>query len=644
MLQIPTQIQIDARDLTFPVWYRPYVPIGRTRFMYRVPHKVAGTVAKRRPMRVSKWSEKHRVLTMSTLPGPWRNDVTPYLAGIMDAAGFSSVEDMVLCKAPQVGGSEAANNFVGYCIDRMPGPVLYVYPDEQTAKENSNDRIQPMIEHSPRLKEYITGRMDDLASFRINLIHMPIYLAWARSASRLANKPIRHLIFDETDKYPDTTGKREADPISLGEKRTTTYEGRRKRWKLSSPTTWAGVIWQSLLIVQALFAYWVRCPFCGGMQVMVFEQIKWPEDERDPERVKNEKLASYECEHCRALWKDTDRDKAVRSGIWRHQPGGWQGRQNGTWQRGLTLNRYLIRHRPKSVGFHMPAWLSRFVSLSETAGAFLRGLKNKIKLRDFMNGHKAEPWIAYEVTRTEDAILALRDDRPRGVVPCDGVVAGLTAGVDTQDYGFYYEIDAWGYGMAADSWQVREGFAPSFAALEQILWKDHYADKDGKRYVVQFTVMDAMGHRTVPVYDWCRMRTGRVIAFKGEQRMNQPIAYTQIDYYPGTKKPIPGGLRLLRGNVTHYKNELSRRLQIASADPGAWHLHSEATVEWARQMTAEYVDDKGLWQCKSGMANHAWDVSVYALIAADVIGIKYRRKEAEGITAKGRRIISKGVV
>jgi phage terminase large subunit GpA-like protein len=153
MLNIPTQIQIDAHAPTFPVWYRPYVPIGRTRFLYRVPHKVAGTVARRRPMRVSKWAEQHRVLTMSTLPGPWRNDVTPYLAGIMDAAGFSSVEDVALCKAPQVGGSEAANNFIGYCIDRMPGPVLYVYPDEQTAKENSNDRIQPLIEHSPRLKE-----------------------------------------------------------------------------------------------------------------------------------------------------------------------------------------------------------------------------------------------------------------------------------------------------------------------------------------------------------------------------------------------------------------------------------------------------------------------------------------------------------
>jgi len=41
---------------------------------------------KRKPITVSKWSERHRVLTSgSALPGAWKNDVTPYLVGLMDA-------------------------------------------------------------------------------------------------------------------------------------------------------------------------------------------------------------------------------------------------------------------------------------------------------------------------------------------------------------------------------------------------------------------------------------------------------------------------------------------------------------------------------------------------------------------------------
>ena len=37
-------------------------------------------------LNVSEWAERYRVLDAksSALPGPWRNDKTPYLVGIMD--------------------------------------------------------------------------------------------------------------------------------------------------------------------------------------------------------------------------------------------------------------------------------------------------------------------------------------------------------------------------------------------------------------------------------------------------------------------------------------------------------------------------------------------------------------------------------
>ena len=85
----------------------------------------------------------------------------------------------------------------------------------------------------------------------------------------------------------------------------------------------------------------------------------------------------------------------------------------------------------------MPSWISHFVSLSDAAAAFLRGLRDKGKLRDFKNNHEAVPWVVYEHERKEDAVLALKDDRPQGLVPSGGVVAALTAGVDTQDNGFW---------------------------------------------------------------------------------------------------------------------------------------------------------------------------------------------------------------
>ena len=257
---------------------------GRLELTYRPTRAERHVLRKKKPIKVSEWCERHRVLTMSSLPGPWRNDVTPYLADIMDASILPWVTKIILCKAPQVGGSEIGHNFVGYCIDHAPGPVMYVFPDEQTAKENSRDRVIPMLQHSPQLSKYLTALEDDLSVVRVNLQHMPIYFSWSTSPSRLANKPIRYVIFDEVDKYPEFTGKKEADPISLGEKRTKTFSHNRKMWVISTPTVETGPIWKAFNDeAEVRFDWHVRCPECGMLQLMEFGNIKWPKDERDPE-------------------------------------------------------------------------------------------------------------------------------------------------------------------------------------------------------------------------------------------------------------------------------------------------------------------------------------------------------------------------
>ena len=199
---------------------------------------------RRKPVPVSQWAEKYRIVEMSSIPGKWKNLFTPYLTGIMDAAGTPGVETVIICKSPQTGGSECGHNFVGWCIDRSPGPVMYVFPDEITARENARDRIIPMITGSPRLRDYMTGSGDDASSLRINLAHMPIYLGWSGSVSRLGNKPIRTLILDELDKYKNP--KNEATSEVLAEKRTTTWRTRRHIIKISTPTTEDGPIWTAL--------------------------------------------------------------------------------------------------------------------------------------------------------------------------------------------------------------------------------------------------------------------------------------------------------------------------------------------------------------------------------------------------------------
>jgi phage terminase large subunit GpA-like protein len=574
----------------------------------------------RRKVLPSVWCEEHRVLTMSSLPGPWKNHVTPYLVGIMDAIWHPAVECVICCKAPQTGMTEAIYNCIGYAADCDPGPVLVVMPDEITARDNSRDRIQPMFSSSTRLSRYLTGSRDDLSGLRINLTHMPIYMAWARSAARLANKPIRMVFFDEIDKYPDFSNQREADPISLGTKRTITYRRTRKIVKGSTPTIEAGPITQAMRHeAQAVFDWVAVCPDCRREQVMVFGQIKWG-DSRDAEEVEQQRRARYECRHCGSLWDDARRDQAVRHGCWRARVGDEPDGDHGG-----ELMDYLDRQRPAKIGFHIPSWVSHFVSLSDAAAAFLRGLRDKTKLRDFKNNHEAAPWVIHQQARKEDAILALRDERPAGMVPSAGVVAALTAGIDTQDNGFWYEVRAWGWGQQADSWQVRFGFVESFAALEQVLFGSEYKDADGVRHALKFALIDSGGHRTAEVYDYCRTpHPAPVMAAKGQGRMSGMHTVGKIDVYPGTTKAIPGGVKLLNLNVNQYKDALDGRLQVLPVDPGAWRMCAECSEEWARQMTAEVIDDKtGMWINPKNRANHAWDCSVLNLAAADFMGVRF---------------------
>jgi phage terminase large subunit GpA-like protein len=566
--------------------------------------------AKKERLTPSEWAERYRTVPIGAHRGPWRNDISPHLVKIMDTWALTHVREVTICKAPQCGGTEAALNCMCYAMDRDPSTMMLIMPSEAIAKKVNADRIIPTIVNSPRLQTLISPNPDDMAKMRIKLQNGTLlYMAWANSATALSSFPIKYLFFDETDKYPPYVGE-ETDPITLGEKRTTTFPFTHKIFKVSTPTTESGPIWKAYQSADCQYKYHVMCPDCGKTHIMNLEDLKWPQ-ELSPEEIMRDNLAWYECPFCKSRWNDIQKRKAVRLGKWQREKG-----------KGI--------EKPRSVAFHLPAWISPDISLSEIAATLILSQHSKQKLIDLFNGYLAEPYIDKTVERQEDSILALRDDRPRGLVPHD--VACLTCAVDTQARGFYYEIRAWGYGFEMESWQVREGFVEDFSTLAKIIFDDKYTDSAGNEYKIVLTLIDSGGGegdfgitRTAQVYDFCR-RFRNVIPIKGQQRMSQPYKIAHLDTYPGTNKPIPGGLKLYHINVTHYKDYLASKLMIAPTDPGAWHLHSEATFDYARQMTAEYKDEKGLWRCPKNRPNHFWDISVYNLAAADIIGVKYIKR------------------
>jgi phage terminase large subunit GpA-like protein len=577
---------------------------------------------KRQKIAPSLWAEKHRYLPRdAAVPGRWKNSTVPYAPAIMDAAFYPSVQEIVLCFAPQGAKTEIVYTCMGYTADRKPGNWLVVFPNEIDAKDNAGDRITPMFNDSPRLKSYRTGYADDETGIKITLQHMRITMAWATSAARLANRPLPYVFLDEEDKYPPTVGKKESSPHALAEKRMRTYKHMRKMFRASTPTVEDGAIWVALSNCHLIFDYYAVCPHCGHEQLMAFEQIKWTAGVRDPMVIEATRDVWYECIHCKGKWDDGQRKKAVRAGQWRDR------------KKRRPVDEALEAVRPLRIGFHAPAWVSPFVDMWECAAAFLKAQKGQpdylIKLRDFNNGFAARPWRANASDRAENTILELCDDRPEGRVPGSGQVACLLAGIDTQDDGFWFEIRAVGYGLESwDSWGVRCGFVQSFEVLERVLWQDVYTDTAGTPYPVHLAIQDAMGHRTADVYTFCMGHRGRILPSQGKVRQAVPVSFTTLEYFPpdakGRRVPIPGGLQLVKVDTNYFKNQLDGKLKIKAGDPGAWHYHAELSIEWARHMVAEGINEKGLWEpITAGRANHGWDCSVLIMAAREVLGVKF---------------------
>lgn len=372
---------------------------------------------------------------------------------------------------------------------------------------------------------------------------------------------------------------------------------------------------------------------------MAFDRINWPDKDTDREPTAEDvlarRLATYPCEHCGTVWDDGDRDRAVRRGEWRERTSG------------LELSAHQAAHRPTKLGFHIPAWLSYFVSLSEVAAAALK-YKESGKLDDLknlQNQYKAEPWKEEHVDRSEDAILALCDDRPRGAVPgpVDGRdrVCVLLAGVDTQggsaEKGYFrYVIRAIGYGEEEESWLVQAGTAPTFSALNDLLWGSVYRDPQGREFSVRACMIDAMGGRTKEVYAWAIRHRGRVFPWQGVRSMTQPYTPAPQEYFPdvrGNKVKIPGGLMLWRCDTTFYKSDLSHKLGIAPDDPGAFHLHSgEGGIleQYAREMCAEVWDDEKMaWLNPHHRPNHYWDCETMIQALAHILNVRQLKRPEE---------------
>jgi len=616
-----------------------------------IPFRPAELKVFRRKKRLPgpQWMERNVHVPIGSRQGLYRNQNNPAMYGVLDWATRSHVRVVVMAKGIQIGGTLG---FYGLLLregEYSADKALVVMADERTVKKLSKGRLRVMIDKSPALAALKSSNPDDTAIYSIELANgFTIDIGWASSEVTVSSESYRVVILDEISKY------KARGNIQDAKARTTVFPDTCKIWMFSSP----GVDTddpetRDPLMVEAencdvMLDYHVICPDCGQEQVMLFAQFKWPGQttlegniEADPRAIRRNRSAWYECIHCKSRWNDYKRDKAILAAM----KDGWKPTDPEA------------PEFPQSVYFHLPSWLSPFVSLSDVAADWLEAQGDDEKLRKWHNRHAAVSYRYGTKERQEAAILRLRDEHlPRGVVPEDSSCVLLS--VDTQRVGFHYQFVAFGWGMPLQPTLIDHGFVEDFESLKLIAIREFTETGSGRIVRALAGFIDSGGgtnpdrpkhSRTREVYDFCILNPF-FRPLKGARTMQSPWDVRKIEYYPsqdGKKIPIPGMLNLYRINTTIYKDELAGKIGINPGDPGGLRLHAGTNEEYkgyAAQMCAEFRNDRGYWECPRNKDNHHWDVSVYALAGADILQVKlWPRPEDQPAAPQGRRIRNSGI-
>ena len=572
---------------------------------------------------VSEWSDRHRMLSSkaSSEPGRWRTSRTPYLKEIMDCLSPTSpVERVVFMKAAQLGATEMGSNWIGYVIHHAPGPMMAVWPTVEMAKRNSKQRIDPLIEESPILKELIaparsrdSGNTILAKEFRGGVLVM----TGANSAVGLRSMPVRYLFLDEVDGYPlDVDG--EGNAVALAEARTRTF-ARRKIFIVSTPTIAGVSTIEREYEASDQRRYFVPCPHCGHRQWLRFEQLRWERGENGtfPE------TAAYVCESCEVPIPEHHKTWMLEHGEWRAMAEG----------------------NNRTAGFHLSSLYSPigWRSWKDIALAWERSISKETgsaaEIKTFKNTELGETWVEEGEAPDWQRLLERREDYRIGAVPVGGLL--LTAGADVQKDRI--EVSVWAFGRGKESWLVEHRVLMGDTARDEV-WKtlasvlrETWTHETGCQLGLGRLALDT-GFATQEAYAFVRgVRDPRLMAVKGVARGAALVGTpTAVDATSGGKK-LRRGIKVfsVAGGIAKLEFYNNLRKSADVADDGVTTVYPAGFVhlpkvdaEFIQQLCAEQLvtrrDRNGFaireWQ-KMRERNEALDCYVYARAAAAASGL-----------------------
>jgi phage terminase large subunit GpA-like protein len=546
---------------------------------------------------IADWSDEKRELPRESADeaGRWRTARTPYLREIMDELSpRSHTEEVVFMKGSQIGATESAINTIFFYIDHVPCPILLIEPTVDVAKKVSKTRIAPSIRDCSVIRAKVIENKSRDSGNTILEKDFPggqLIIGGANSAASMRSMPIRIIIFDEEDGYPDDVDG-EGDPVELGERRATNFS-RSKKFHISTPTLLeTSRIYQRFKESDRRY-YYVPCPHCKEKQIITWDSLKF--DNKDPD------TARMVCKHCKKDIPEYYKTQMLENGEWRkHNPGS------------------------KVAGFHLSAFYSPegWYSWRTAVKDWLKAQGKPTKLKVWFNTVAGEPWEDKNGSIDKHWIAK----RPRFSVSVPSGVLCIVNGTDTQDDRLESTTVGIGWSGGVESWVLDHSVffgnpaqTSVWNLLDQHLMKE-WIHENGTRMQVAATGIDAMGHFTEEVYKFCGARQHRrIFPMKGMAGAGRPLVVR------GSKN-AKYHTYLFHTGTYSAKETLYARLMITEPGPGYIHFSDKLQESYFEQLVSERkrtILHHGLphveWELPAKVRNEALDCFVLSMCALHVL-------------------------
>ena len=594
---------------------------------------------------VSEWAEQNMILPESSaISGKFSCDNVPYQKEIMNAIIDPEVRDVTVMSSAQVGKTTIILILMGYYIEHEPSTIMMIMPTIQTMEEFSKSRISTMIEDVKVLRERVADHKEKNSNNTILFKRFPggyMRFAGANSPASLASTPIRIVLMDEIDRFPDSAGE-EGNPIRLAEKRATSYWNK-KFFKSSTPTTATRSKIEEEWKKGTMEKWCVQCPCCG-----TFQPYEWDRVDFD--------VIGMKCIDCGEVSEEK---------LWKESEHKW-----------IPGNPGVTSHR----SFHLNALASPWVEWKDLIEQF-RNAVSRVKrfhdtedLKTFYNTVLGETW---DDTRVDDKAQNSDDLRERaeryGCEVPDGVIM-VTAAVDVQDNRFEVELRGWA--REYETWGLYKTEIFGDIEMDEV-WNEleEYITQtltysDGRRIGVVGTAIDTGGNHTESVYRHCKMLLDKGLTIypvkgyankEGVKLLYKASKAEVTELSPSGKKIVRDMIPLQILGVDAGKEMIVNRLSITVPGEGYCHFPDDESRGYDQAyydgLTSEHkitTSKNGRimtkWIKKRGIANEPLDLFNYNLAACmlrnpswDVLedkvdrGIDYTRKQSPAAASPARR-------